>query len=229
VALFHREHLTDDQLSACLDAAPAAAQAAAQRGQSALEVGLNAVFFGPTTAGRADADLIRPDGRPTALFRTENRFDAGLSAEATLSASVSRRLALEVAGTLGRTRLRTGVTDDVEGAAEVAITAPVVTVSVEGHAVWAMRTGVRSVLFLRGGGGWLRELVDGGVLSADGAVGNIGVGMKYWWRARPPRQLGRVGLRIEGRALMRSSGVSFGPRGIRIAPAASVGLVMRFF
>ena len=54
----------------------------------------------------------------------------------------------------------------------------------------------------------MREVAETGALTEDGAIANVGGGVKYWWRDQARGTFRKLGLRVEGRAALRSSGIS---------------------
>jgi len=202
----------------------AVAQAAAPR----WELGVSLLWQGPMSAGSASADLIRPDGGVLPLLRTQADFGAGPGVEVRLATAVTRRLAAAVTGSWTRTDVRVRVTEDVDGAPPLTLAETVSRVAIEGAGLWTLATRPRASIYARAGAGWMREVAGGGLLVEDGGIGTVGAGVKYWWRLPPPGRGRALGLSAEGRAVVRSGGLRLGARGLRVSPAASVGLVMGF-
>ena len=100
--------------------------------------------------------------------------------------------------------------------------------TLEGAGVWMLNDRGRARWFVRGGVGWMREVDETGVLIEDGTIANIGGGMKYWWRDQARGTLRKLGLRVEGRAAIRSSGISLDQKSTRVAPVLAGGLVFGF-
>ena len=74
----------------------------------------------------------------------------------------------------------------------------------------------------------MRELAAGATVAETGVIGNVGTAVKYWWGAPSSIQRRRLGLRLDGRAVLRSGGVDLGVTGVRVAPAASADLMIGF-
>jgi hypothetical protein len=142
--------------------------------------------------------------------------------------SVGSRLAVEATGTWTFTTIRAKVSTDIEGAPDATLTEDLSRVSVEGSARWRLAGDARRGLYVRAGAGWMRELAAGATLSETGVIGNVGAAMKYWWGASSSVQRRRLGLRLDGRAVLRSGGVDLGEGGVRLAPAASANLMIGF-
>jgi hypothetical protein len=211
-------------LSAALAAAPAAAQTLAPRQEAAVTAGL----VGPVSFGTRNAELTQPSGAPLVIFRTANRLAPGMALEAHLGARLTPRLMVEASGGWHRADFETRITDDIEDAEGLTLTQRSSRFTVEGALLWTLVERGRVEVFARGGGGWLRELAGGGVVVEDGAVGTVGAGVKYWWRDSPGSRIARVGLRVEGRASLRSTAITLGDRSWRVAPVVVGGIVFGF-
>jgi hypothetical protein len=195
--------------------------------QPAVEIGGGGALALPRSLGTSRADLARGDGSALTLFRVERRSTFGPGAEALIGVRVAPRLLAEVAGSWLWPQLETRVFDDSEGADDVTVTGRLSRVSLEGAAVWHVVEGTRGALFARGGGGWVRELAGTSGLAEDGVSGTIGAGVKYWGR-RSSGAPGRVGVRAEIRANLRSAGLAPGSTGITVTPVVYAGAFMRF-
>jgi hypothetical protein len=178
--------------------------------------------------GDRNASLTRPDGRPLSVFQGEISMGPGPGAEVHFGRAVGTRLAVEATGTWTFTTTRAKVSSDIEGATDATLTEDLSRFSVEGSTLWRLAGGDRRALYLRGGAGWMRELVSGGTLAETGVIGNVGAAVKYWWGAPSSGQRRRLGLRLDGRAVLRSGGVDLGVSGVRLAPAASADLMIGF-
>jgi len=208
--------------AAWAQATPAAA------GSRPIELTVQGAWVGPASFGSANQTFLRQDGSSYTVFEAQSSLGSGVGVEANIGYPIGSRLQAEFTGSWSRSGLRTNIVGDVEDADNVTLTETIMRVSVEGGALWTLKTRARSTLFLRGGAGWMRELAGSGALAEDGLVANAGVGMKYWWGASTPGQQPRIGLRIEGRVAIRSAGVTLGERSVRVAPIASGGLIVRF-
>jgi hypothetical protein len=208
---------------------PAVAEGQPRPAARSLEAAFGALWVGTMPLGDRSADLSRPDGGPQSLFRTDVSIGPGPGAEVHVSKAVSPGFAAELSGSWTRLEVRTEVTADTEGAALVTATTSLSRISIEGSGLWTLAgDGDATSFFVRAGGGWMRELAAGAVLGAAGAVGNAGAGVKYWWGTSIPGRGRRWGLRVDGRAVLRWRGVDLGTRAVRVAPAASANLMIRF-
>jgi len=156
------------------------------------------------------------------------KLGPGAGAEAAVTGFFSRHAGVEVAGSWLRQTLKTTLTDDVEGAEDVAASQPLDRLSVEGALIVMVRQGRRAGVFLRAGGGWMQEVLDGSTLAKAGTTATFGIGVKYWWGNRPAGRGTQVGLRLDARLLARSGGVSLGTRRYELGPTGMAGLVFGF-
>ena len=162
------------------------------------------------------------------LFTSDVSLATGPGAELHFGRPLGSRLALEATGTWTVTKIRTRVSSDFENAPDATLTEDLSRFSVEGSALWRVAGGANRALYLRGGAGWMRELTPGGTLAETGVIGNVGAAVKYWWGASSSIQGRRLGLRLDGRAVLRSGGVDLGAEGVHVAPAASADLMIGF-
>jgi hypothetical protein len=197
-------------------AAPAAPRA---------EFGVSGLLGAPVSFGTVTADLQRPDGSPLTLFETDNRQGPEFGVRLHLNARVSRRLAVEVAGGVSRARLETTIRDDFEGESGAVLREPFFRLGVDGGLVWTVAGDERLSWFVRGTGGWMRELIGGRVLGENGAVAQVGAGMKYWGPRRPSGRV-RYGFRLEGHVATRWNGTALDAKQIHLAPVVTAGLII---
>ncbi len=204
-----------------------AGRAAAQSpGVSRFEAGVGGQLTGPVPMGVVPANLTAPDGSSVVLFRTTNRQRAGLGAQAFITTALTRRLAAEVLASYGRADLQTRVDQDREGAAATSLGEQLRRLDLEGAALWSFAARAHRSWFVRVGGGWTVELAGPSRAASTGAVADVGLGVKYWWRLRTRGLFSRLGVRIEGHAAGRWHAVSLGARRFHLAPVASGGLIV---
>lgn len=213
-------------LLACV--APATAQTTAPAGPPRSELAVAAGLVGPVSYGSRNAEIVRPSGAPLVLFQTENRLAAGVLLELHLGRQLTDRLLVEASGAWQRADFETRVSDDFEGAEAATLTAGSSRFAVEGAVLWTLARRGPLALFARGGAGWMRELAGGGAIVEDGVIGSVGAGVKYWWRDNPGGRVPRIGLRVEGRASLRSAAITLGDRSWRVAPVVAGGVVFGF-
>jgi hypothetical protein len=193
------------------------------------ELAAGALVVGAMSLGSSTADLLRPDGGPLTLFRSAARLNPAPGLELHVSAPVTSRVSVEATGTWVPTDVRTRITDDFEDVPDATLTTGMSRFSVEGSLLATLAgRGARTSVFIRAGAGWMREVAGGAALAADGVIGNIGAGVKYWWGTQPPVGGHRLGVRVDGRAVLRWRGLSLGATAVRVAPAASADLLIGF-
>jgi len=208
-----------------LAGAPAAAQPAA--GGPRMEVAAGGVFVAPRSLGTTSADLTQPDGTPYELFRVSRRERPGMGVELIVGLRLVPRLWAEASGAWIHSELETRVTDDREGAADLAIAGPLSHVVAAGGLSWHALEGSAGAFFVRGSVGWVRELAGRSGLFDDGISATVGAGVKYWG-TRATAGPGRVGIRAEFRAVMRTADLASDASDPVIAPAGYAGLLVRF-
>jgi hypothetical protein len=211
-------------LSTVVASAPAAAQSSPGR----YELSIGAVMMGPMPIGERDATLTRPTGAPLVLFNSDITVGAGPGAEIHFGRGLGPRLALEATGTWAFTKIHTRASSDFENATEATLTEDLSRFSIEGSALWRVAGGAARALLLRGGAGWMRELTPGATLAENGVIGNVGAAVKYWWGTSSSTRGRRLGLRLDGRAVLRAGGIDLGAEGVRVAPAAAADLMFGF-
>ena len=205
-----------------------AAPAAAQTGLRGYELAVGVLGIGAMPFGESDGTFSRPSGNPVLVFNSEISLGPGPGAEVHFGRSVGARLAFEATGTWTFTRIRAAVSTDIDNAPDTTVTEDLNRFSVEGSALWRLSGDQRRGVYLRGGAGWMRELAGGGTLAETGVIGNLGAAVKYWWGASSPVRRHQLGIRLDGRAVLRSGGVDLGVGGVRLAPAAAADLLIGF-
>lgn len=217
-------------VAAALIAVPvrAQAQAPAAAPPRFIDVSFGGSFLAPASAGSSSADLITPSGGRLTVFDVDSRFGPGYGVDAALGFRLSPAVWIEASGGWTWTSARSRISDDVELAATVTVTETISRVSGEGALVWYFADRGATAWFVRGSGGWMRELAGGNSLVEDGIVGSGGVGIRHFWRQNGAGAVKRMGVRIEGRVIVRTAGIAFGSSDLRIAPAASGLLVFGF-
>jgi hypothetical protein len=200
----------------------------AQTGLSGYELSVGAIGLGTTPIGSRDATHARPSGGPLQIFSSDVSLGLGPGAEVHFGRSAGSRFVFEATGTWAFTTIRSRVSADLEGAPDATLTEDLTRFSIEGSALWRLTGGAKRALYFRGGAGWMRELAAGSTLAEDGIIGNVGAAMKYWWGASSPARRRRLGLRLDGRVILRSGGVDLGASGVQAAPAASADLMIGF-
>jgi hypothetical protein len=206
----------------------AAAGAQQPSPQPRVQLAVGGVFTGPMPLGATSADLTRPDGSPLPLFETDVSLRPGPGAEAHLTRLLGTRWAAELSGTWTATTIRTRISSDFESVPATTLTERLSRFAVEGSLLWHLARTADRTVFLRAGGGWMREVAGSATFSDDGLVGSVGAGVRYWWRRSTPGGGRRWGVRLDGRAVLRARGVDLGAETVRVAPAAAADLLFGF-
>ena len=209
-----------------VNVAPLAAQQ--PPGPPRWQVAVGGAYVGAMPLGSESADLQRPDGSPLPLFQTDVSLRQGLGVEVHLTRQLGARSAAEVTGAWTSTRIRTRVSSDFENIPAATLTERLSRFAVEASVLWNFAATADRSVFLRAGGGWMREVAGSATFTDDGLIGNVGVGMKYWWSRSTPGQGRRWGVRLDGRAVLRARGVDLGAETVRVAPAAAADLLFGF-
>jgi hypothetical protein len=206
----------------------AAVPASAQARRGSIELAAGAAWFSGADLGSSAATLERPDGGEFQLFRTDTRQESGFGPAVALSVYAAPRLAIEGAFSYSRPGVSTRVSGDAEGAPDVTSTIGLQQYLAEGSLRWYLaRPGAGWRPFVRGGGGYLRQLDDSSAHVETGTTGHAGLGVERAFRDRPAGRLRRAGLRADARVLGRSGGFDVDDK-VRIGYAAGALLFVGF-
>ena len=225
-------------LAACLAVILVGADAASAQTSStqakpgpkrAREFMVGGVVSGPTSVGSASAELQGGVGTPgLTLFRVENSLATGFGIESNIGFQLGKSWWMEVSGGWTRSQVRSRIEDDFENAADETISLPMSRFVLEGAVLRYFRDRATSAWFVRVDAGWMRETAGGNTLTGDGLIGGGGLGFRKWWRTSGKGSVKRLGLRIEGRATIRSGGISVGEKGLRFGPAGAAHIVFGY-
>lgn len=205
-----------------------ASPSAAQARKSSWEIAPGAVWFSGIDLGSSSATLELPGGGEFELFTTETRIKPAFGAAATLSFYLRPRLALEAGFSYSRPGAATRVEDDAEDAPPVTAVVGLQQYLIEGNVRWYLvrvRAGWRP--FIRGGGGYLRQLDDSNAHVETGSIGHAGIGADRAFRDRSRGFVRRIGVRADARVLVRSGGFDVDDK-LRIGFAAGGALFFGF-
>ena len=196
---------------------PAYAQTAGGPPFRRVEVELGGGILGGASLGSADANLRANAAtkQPYRLFSTATRVTPERSVHARVGFALSRRFAVEGGGVFSRPAIRTSVSADVEGAPAVTVDERVDQYFVEASLLVRLdeiRLGSRTIPFLAGGGGYLRQLHEGLTVIEQGHLYHLGGGITHWLLARDRGFVRAAGLRADGRLYVLMSGISFDGR-----------------
>jgi hypothetical protein len=173
-----------------------------------------------------DAVEKAPDGSPVTLFKLSGKETGKAGIDLTLGFRLTSRLWAESSGSIVNPEFRTSVSGDFEGASPATLTLAMKRYTVDGAAVWMLRTTGKFQPFIRGGAGWMREISADSVLLQDNILATVGGGIKYWLRQRDAGHFRRFGLRVDGRVIDRIGDLSFGAR--RLSGTIVGGAILGF-
>jgi len=189
-----------------------------------FEVGAAFAFTGGYSAGSASANEARnpsTGSTPLTLFQTDSRVLAAPGIGVHVGVYVTRRMLVSAQFQYGRTKLRTHVSGDFEGAVDVEADANVSSYLVGGGAEYQFNAGSWTP-FVSGGAGQLRGVPDGGDVQTAAEIHAGGGVRRAFTHGRHP-----FGFRGEVLATYRSRCVSF-DSDHHVLPAASAALTFRF-
>lgn len=192
-----------------------------------LTFGAAGLVVAPGPTATSTVSFARPDGTDLPIFRTDTRYGLGGGAEVQLGTDLSARLSVEGIAAWDRTSIRTRVSADLEAGSPATSSETLTRLGLGGGALWHVRTRGTTVVFLRAGGGWAREIVGNGAFAENAVVADFGAGIKYWRPNRVRGRAARVGLRLDARVRARSRGVAIGSGGVRVTPVVALGLLIR--
>ena len=183
---------------------------------------------GPASLGTTKVELLGANGEPSqTLLRLDNKT-RGYGLEVGMGVQLRRSLWLEFSGGWTRATVISRVRSDFENAEALSVSTPMSRFLVEGAVLRYFNESVRNAWFVRGSAGWMREAAGGATLTDDGIIAGGGLGFRHWWRTAGKGGVKRLGLRVEGRALVRSGGISLGDAGLKFGPAGTVHLVFGY-
>jgi hypothetical protein len=195
-------------------------------GPGRIELAVGAQWTSGSSLGSRDATETQPDGSPLRLFSTTRELSAAPGVEARVGVRLTRRLEIDATGTYAAPRLRVNVTRDIENASDTTAVERQQLFSVSGAAVWPLtaRADARTIPFVTGGAGWVRELHENDTLAVSGQQLYVGGGAKRLLVTRDRRRLKAVGVRADARVIVRSKALAVDDR-----PHAAVALTASFF
>jgi hypothetical protein len=198
-------------------------------GPGRLELAVGAQWTGGSQNGSRDATETDPTASPLHLFSTASELSSAAGVEARVGVRVTRRFDIEAAGTYARPQLRVTATRDAEGASDTTASERLQLFSVSGGIVWALtsRTDTRTIPFLTGGAGWVRELHENDIFAVAGEQAYVGGGVKQLLRTRDGRRLKALGVRADARAVIRTKALAIDDR-THATIALTASLFVRF-
>jgi len=202
---------------AVLAAAPALAQTPNAARIGRVEVDAGGGWLGGTQLGSIDANLRAATATPTPfrLFSVDSRFAAAPTVHLKAGYALSRRFVVEGGLTLSHPELRASVSSDAEAAPPITVAERIDQYGIDAGLVVMIRElaiGGRTLPFVMGGAGYLRQLHEGQTVVEQGHFFHAGGGVKHWLLAREQGLLNGAGLRLDARLYLMSGGIAFEDR-----------------
>jgi hypothetical protein len=215
----------------CLCALPPAARAQSAEESLPGRIELAAGLFSAAQSsfGTRDATETSAAGPRFVLFSTASVLDATAGAAASVGVRLTRALQVDFGASYSVPTLRTTISADAEKATATDATESVKQVMIDGSLIMHLprwRLGARSVPFVDGGVGYLRQLHTGRTLVDTGQTYHIGGGVKVALLSASRARLKEVGIRAEARALSRSKGITLDGHS-HVSPALLISLFVR--
>lgn len=195
-------------LASC--ALPAAAQPV-DRPAHRFETSIGALWLGGAAEGSDKAEL-RANQMPAApftLFSADTRIGSAPGFDGRIGFWITRTLAVEGGFVYAQPQVRIRVTGDSEGADPLTLEDDLDQYFIEVTAVFlldALRLGSRTIPFVSGGGGYLRQLHEGRTLVETGQLYHVGGGVRHWLWTRNAGFIRALGLRADARAYVLVNG-----------------------
>jgi hypothetical protein len=207
-------------------AAPAVAQSGGQAsvsGPGRWELTGGGVLIGGYELGERSAELTPNTGSSSfEEFTTDNTVKPAFGLQARIGFVVTPALIVEGGFRFARPVYEVRISGDVEAAPDTTAEETLSQYLFDGSIVWHLGKG-RTVPFLFGGAGYLRELHEDDALLEEGLEYHAGGGIK-WWFGEGRRG---VGVRAEAGVSIRDGGFDF-KDGQRIVPTAGGFLFYAF-
>lgn len=157
------------------------------------------------------------------LFTAEPKLDPSLGVQGALAVYITPSLAVEGGIRLSRPKVKVNLTNDAENAADVTASTTLTSYVFTGSLVYHFGTSGRTIPFVSGGAGHIRDVHSGNELVETGTEYHGTLGFKSWFgRER------RLGFRAEGGITVRDGGFTLEDEGRRTAPMASASLLYLF-
>lgn len=205
-----------------VSAASAGAQPAGSPGR--IDVALGGLWMGRPPSITSDANETTSAASAFRLFTTSTTLGAMTAGEIHVGLHIGENLEVFGAGSLGSRQLSIAASADSENAAPVTATERLRQFTFTGGALWFFSQS-RIAPFLSLEAGNLRELHEDKALLETGRVYMLGGGVNVPLSTLSDGDIG-IGVRLNARGVMRSSGFLVGSK--KISPAAGVSLFVRF-
>ena len=202
---------------ALMAAAPAVAQTPDAARIGRVEVDAGGGWLGGGQLGAADANLraAATTPRPFRLFSVDSRVAAAPTFHVKAGYPLSRRFVVEGGLTLSHPELRASVTNDAEAAPPITVAERIDQYGIDAGLIVMIRElaiGGRTLPFVSGGAGYLRQLHEGQTVVEQGHFFHAGGGVKHWLLARERGLVNGAGVRVDARLYLMSGGIAFEDR-----------------
>lgn len=192
---------------------PVSAQTPPPRPVHRFEASVGGVWMSGAGLGGNPAELRGNSTPPEefTLFATDTRIERSAGFDGRVAFWITRSIALEAGFVMTTPVVQTRVSRDAEGAEALTLEEDLDQYFVEAAAVLLLerfRLGERTVPFVSGGGGYLRQLHEGRTLVQTGQVYHVGGGLRHWLHLRERGFLRAAGVRVDARAYILVDGFS---------------------
>jgi hypothetical protein len=209
---------------------PRAAVAQTPMASGRLEMAIGGVWMGHQPLADVTANETTGTGAPLKIFTASSDLGAARGLEGRVALRVWRSLSAEVDASYARPVLRIAISGDIENAPAATAAETLQQLTVAAGVAWALPgrfATARFAPFALAGGGYLRQMHEGGTLLETGRFYQFGGGVKYLLFTRQSGWLKAIGTRVDVRAIVRTEGVAFDDRG-HAAPAVGASAFVRF-
>lgn len=194
-----------------------------------LEFDLMGAFVGSTSFGTQPIALTTPSGSQLHVAETSSSLTSGLGLEAHVGRALTSALSFEAVGSWTHRQYKTSVSGDIEQAPSIDATINASRFVLEGAGLYTLHQTPSANLFAVAGLGWVREVASGNALAQDGAVVDLGAGVKYWLGgAASAARHTRYGVRADVHVSVHRAGLTLDATSSRVTPTLSGGLIIRF-
>ena len=203
--------------------------AAAKAPRKQREFSVGGLVTAPMSLGSIEGNLLNGNGNETLTFiGLENTLGMGYGVEAVLGYQLGGRTWFEIAGSWSRPNLSSKVLEDADGEQGATISTVFSRFALGGALVRYLKDTGRTAWFVRIDGAWMRETAGGNTLPGDGFIGGGGLGWRHFWRTTGKGAVKRMGLRVEGRGVVRGGGLDLGESSVKFGAAGAAHLVFGF-
>jgi hypothetical protein len=182
-----------------------------------IEASIGGLWLGGAGFGDARAELRGSEtpSTPFNLFTTSTRAESAGGLDVRVGYWLTRALAVEAGVVISHPTLRTQVSADAESAPALDVDERLDQYFFDVSGVLlidALRIGSRTVPFVSGGGGYLRQLHQGRLLVETGQVYHAGGGIRHWLWQRDQGFVRAAGVRADARLYVLVKGVDLRDR-----------------